>query len=96
MRLQFDEASGFDRFQEELAGRLKSRDVRSIERPDLRASAVMMLLMNKEGEAHVLLTKRTDKVTTHKGQISLPGGKYDGGMAPFSTQPIVKPARRWA
>lgn len=34
----------------------------------------MMLLFKKQGETHVVLTRRTDSVATHKGQISLPGG----------------------
>ena len=36
-----------------------------------------MLLFPKDGELHVLLTKRTSDVEHHKGQISFPGGSAD-------------------
>lgn len=37
-------------------------------------AAVLLPLYEKEGEYYVLLTKRTQKVEHHKGQISFPGG----------------------
>ena len=40
-------------------------------------AAVLIPLFFKEGEVHILFTKRTDKVETHKGQISFPGGMAD-------------------
>ncbi len=40
-------------------------------------AAVLIPLFFKEGEAHLLFTKRTDSVGTHKGQISFPGGRRD-------------------
>lgn len=39
-----------------------------------RIAAVLLLLFQREGEDYVVLTRRTDTVATHKGQISLPGG----------------------
>ena len=39
----------------------------------------MILIMNKDGKAHVFLTKRTDKVGTHKGHVSFPGGGIEDG-----------------
>lgn len=39
-----------------------------------RSSAVLLLLFDRQGETHVVLTKRTHEVANHKGQISLPGG----------------------
>ncbi len=41
------------------------------------AAAVLFPFYFKNGEAHLLLTKRTDKVEHHKNQISLPGGRRD-------------------
>jgi 8-oxo-dGTP pyrophosphatase MutT (NUDIX family) len=41
-------------------------------------AAVLMLLFEKQGEPHFLLTRRTEEVQTHKGQISFPGGMRDG------------------
>ena len=42
--------------------------------PDLTVAAVLLPLLSKEEELHVLLTKRTQTVKVHKGQISFPGG----------------------
>jgi 8-oxo-dGTP pyrophosphatase MutT (NUDIX family) len=41
-------------------------------------AAVLMLLFERRGEPHFLLTRRTEEVQTHKGQISFPGGMRDG------------------
>jgi len=40
-------------------------------------AAVMILLLNREEIPHLIFTKRTDTVETHKGQISFPGGVKD-------------------
>ncbi|GAI52893.1 unnamed protein product, partial [marine sediment metagenome] len=40
----------------------------------LAPAAVLLPLYEKEGEYYILLTKRTQKVEHHKGQISFPGG----------------------
>ena len=42
-----------------------------------RKACVMVTLVNKENHLHLLLTKRTDSVEHHKGQISFPGGMVD-------------------
>ncbi|MHB0857612.1 MAG: NUDIX hydrolase [Anaerolineae bacterium] len=39
-----------------------------------RQGAVLILLYPREGALHLALTRRTDRVANHKGQISLPGG----------------------
>jgi 8-oxo-dGTP pyrophosphatase MutT (NUDIX family) len=43
----------------------------------LRKAAVLIPLYSKQGQTHILFTKRTDKVEHHKGQISFPGGMQD-------------------
>lgn len=40
----------------------------------LAPAAVLLPLYRKKGQCHILLTKRTQKVAYHKGQISFPGG----------------------
>ena len=40
-------------------------------------SAVLLPLYYKNGDYCILLTKRTEKVRVHKGQISFPGGMRD-------------------
>jgi len=42
-------------------------------------SAVLIPIYEKEGEFYLILTQRTEKVSTHKGQISFPGGARDQG-----------------
>ncbi len=44
---------------------------------NLRPSAVLVPIFEKNSEPYLLLTKRTEQVSTHKGQIAFPGGAYD-------------------
>ncbi len=44
-----------------------------------RCAAVLIPLAWFENEWHLLYTRRTDKVETHKGQVSFPGGTCDPG-----------------
>lgn len=52
-------------------------------RPDLfpgrapATAAVLVPLVQRPGELHVLLTRRTDHLHDHAGQISFPGGRTD-------------------
>lgn len=43
-----------------------------------REAAVLMLFFERDGQPFFLLTLRTDAVSTHKGQISFPGGMQQG------------------
>ena len=40
-------------------------------------AAVLVPIYDKLGQFYVLLTRRTEQVTEHKGQISFPGGAYE-------------------
>lgn len=40
-------------------------------------AAVLIPVYHKQGEYHILFTKRTEIVKDHKGQISFPGGTYE-------------------
>ncbi len=42
-----------------------------------KQAAVLLPLFKKNNTLHLLLTKRTDKVAYHKGEISFPGGAMD-------------------
>ena len=42
-------------------------------------ASVLILLFPKDNDIHFFLTKRTDAVEHHKGQISLPGGAREDG-----------------
>ena len=52
-----------------------------IERPDrsLRPAAVLIPVIAHAEGATVLLTRRSDSLTSHSGQIAFPGGRLDPG-----------------
>lgn len=61
---------------ESLTARLAQLNRRTIE-GSTREAAVLIPFCTIEGEASVLFTKRSEKVGTHKGQVSFPGGMCD-------------------
>lgn len=42
-----------------------------------RAAGVMLILFDHGGVGHMVLTKRSDTVAHHRGEISFPGGRYE-------------------
>jgi 8-oxo-dGTP pyrophosphatase MutT (NUDIX family) len=64
---------------EKLKGLLSRRPKKHITDDRLVSSAVLVPIYYKEGETHILFTRRTDNVKEHKGQISFPGGAYQEG-----------------
>lgn len=72
------ELADLDRLRSRLGG-LTRRRLKTA--PSPREAAVLVSLCHIEGEASVLFTKRSDKVGTHKGQVSFPGGMADEGDA---------------
>lgn len=58
---------------------LSQRQRGVISREDLTSSAVLVPIYEKAGECYIVLTKRTQQVEHHKGQVSFPGGAYDAG-----------------
>jgi 8-oxo-dGTP pyrophosphatase MutT (NUDIX family) len=46
---------------------------------EARPAAALLLIYPVDGEATILLTKRTSHLPSHKGQVSLPGGALDPG-----------------
>jgi len=49
----------------------------TVERADLTHSAVLVPVVFAAAEPTLLLTLRTDRVETHKGQVAFPGGTVD-------------------
>jgi len=45
-------------------------------------AAVLAALFEEEGEARLILTRRSSGLRTHKGQVSFPGGRLDAGEGP--------------
>ena len=66
-----------ENFIDEIRKILSKRERRIIEHPSFSHAAVLVSLFNKEGNCHLLFTKRTDQVKYHKGEISFPGGVFD-------------------
>ncbi len=64
--------------KEKIHLRLARLQLRSVNSGYTREAAVLMPIFEKDGEPHFLLTRRTDEVQTHKGQISFPGGMREG------------------
>ena len=48
----------------------------------LKDAAVLVPVVDHGEEAQVILTKRTDSLRKHSGQIAFPGGKLDGDETP--------------
>lgn len=43
----------------------------------VKEAAILMPLVERQGEMSLLLTKRADKLNSHSGQVAFPGGKID-------------------
>jgi 8-oxo-dGTP pyrophosphatase MutT (NUDIX family) len=56
---------------------LASRSKVGIKDKRLKRAAVLIPLFKKDGQYHILFTRRSDKVEYHKSQISFPGGRQD-------------------
>jgi 8-oxo-dGTP pyrophosphatase MutT (NUDIX family) len=58
---------------------LKAREPKTLHIEDFKPSAVLMIILEKDGELVAVFTKRTETVNSHQGQISFPGGRVDPG-----------------
>lgn len=64
-----------------LSERLRSYPRHTITVADLRPAAVLIPLLIRNGEDHLLLTRRTEHLPHHAGEISFPGGARHAGDA---------------
>lgn len=72
-----------------LAARVAAHHRRPADRPDLRAAAVAVVVLDDPDRGPgVLLTRRTSRLRDHPGQFALPGGSVDPG------EDVVAAARR--
>jgi len=69
LQIAWEQNQGADFFNEAING----------ESMEPKCAAVLIPLTWFEDEWHLLYTRRTDKVETHKGQVSFPGGACDPG-----------------
>jgi 8-oxo-dGTP pyrophosphatase MutT (NUDIX family) len=80
----------FERLRHALAGRVPG--VAPVDRiaPEhlppggFAPAANLVLLHEKDGEAHLLLTRRPKHMRRHPGQLSVPGGRIEPGEDPLS------------
>ena len=79
MKMLLEKEGDFTAFKEELKKRLLNREVRDLSASGLKQASVMMLFMNRDEQVHVLLTRRTNTLATHRGQVAFPGGRVDAG-----------------
>src|SRR5262249_28125915 len=50
--------------------------------PPSRAAAVLCALFDEDGQAQLVLTRRSSKLRSHAHQVSFPGGRIDPGERP--------------
>lgn len=67
--------------QERMTGRVVNMPLKVPE--NARPSAVLCLLFPMNDELFVLLMKRREDKTAHSGQVSFPGGSYEGSDADY-------------
>jgi 8-oxo-dGTP pyrophosphatase MutT (NUDIX family) len=66
-------------YLERLRFKLHPADI--VKRPqpgtELKAAAVLVPLLHHHGELHVLYTRRSDRLASHRGEVAFPGGRFD-------------------
>jgi 8-oxo-dGTP pyrophosphatase MutT (NUDIX family) len=63
----------------EVKNTLKARERREIDLDSLKPAAILMPYFIKDGKEHLVLTKRSEGVAHHKGQVAFPGGHQELG-----------------
>ncbi len=58
---------------------MAQRSKASLNDPKRKRAAVLIPIFQKENAYYILVTKRTEQVPHHKGQISFPGGSQNPG-----------------
>ena len=65
---------------DDVVARVRAHERRPADRPDLRAAAVAVVVLEDPARGPgVLLTRRTSRLRDHPGQFALPGGSVDPG-----------------
>ena len=70
-----------DTIGEQVRRKLAARTPHTWDDSSLLPAGVLLLMYPKDGEYHILFTKRTNRVASHKDEISFPGGGMQPGDA---------------
>ena len=62
-----------------LARVLAERERTVLDRPDKTVAAVLVPMLEVDGEPHLLYTRRSTALPSHQGQVAFPGGRRDPG-----------------
>jgi 8-oxo-dGTP pyrophosphatase MutT (NUDIX family) len=61
--------------------RLRLRRADAVARPspgtELKEAAVLVALLQRDDELHVVYTRRSDRLASHRGEVAFPGGRFD-------------------
>jgi 8-oxo-dGTP pyrophosphatase MutT (NUDIX family) len=74
-----DGIPGLARYLDRLRGKLRRADAAPPPLPgaERKAAAVLAPIFLRDGDLHVLYTRRSDRLASHRGQVAFPGGRFD-------------------
>jgi len=71
-----------EQLRRRLGGRLATDPARAAPPPGQTPAAVLVPIVPAPGGCYLLLTRRTDGLTNHRGEIAFPGGRLEPGETP--------------
>ncbi|WP_413664816.1 CoA pyrophosphatase [Microbulbifer sp. CNSA002] len=63
--------------EQKIVGQIEDLEARVPAGPDLQGHAAVLIALTEEPDPQVILTKRSANLSTHSGEVSLPGGRWD-------------------
>jgi 8-oxo-dGTP pyrophosphatase MutT (NUDIX family) len=74
-----DEPPAIGEYLERLRRKLQRADAVPPPPPgtERKAAAVLVPIFRRDGHLHVLYTRRSDRMASHRGQVAFPGGRFD-------------------